>query len=395
MFEKFTENAIKAIMLAQEEARRLGHNFVGTEQLLLGLIAVGPSAAVLKSLGVTLKDARVEVEKIIGRGSGFVAIEIPFTPRAKRMLDLAYRESQTLGHDHISPLHLLLGMVAEPEGVAMRVLVEKLGVDRHRLRSGVIRLMGEQAILSPEQVEKANVIAALERWIERLKSDDPEADHPEDVTTGVLYVPENKSWTSIAPVRAIATGIAREAIKPFDMALLGYAQGYSAAAEKFHAAVTKAQEATRVEEKARQETNPVVAAIVPLASTPGVTLADAAAETLANLGETDQVVAGRPVWQIGFGSKPLFLMYPDGRITGTAYDALVAAGFTLEMNGEHLFIFAGAEAIANLQLAREVGGMPTTLDGGPRLSGYRQHGIQGHPRFAEVKSILTAAGVLS
>ncbi len=82
MFERFTEKAIKVIMLAQEEARRLGHNFVGTEQILLGLIGegTGVAAKVLKSMGVNLKDARVEVEKIIGRGSGFVAVEIPFTP---------------------------------------------------------------------------------------------------------------------------------------------------------------------------------------------------------------------------------------------------------------------------------------------------------------------------
>jgi ATPases with chaperone activity, ATP-binding subunit len=87
MFERFTEKAIKVIMLAQEEARRLGHNFVGTEQILLGLIGegTGVAAKVLKSMGVNLKDARVEVEKIIGRGSGFVAVEIPFTPRAKRV----------------------------------------------------------------------------------------------------------------------------------------------------------------------------------------------------------------------------------------------------------------------------------------------------------------------
>ena len=86
MFERFTEKAIKVIMLAQEEARRLGHNFVGTEQILLGLIGegTGVAAKVLKSMGVNLKDARIEVEKIIGRGSGFVAVEIPFTPRAKR-----------------------------------------------------------------------------------------------------------------------------------------------------------------------------------------------------------------------------------------------------------------------------------------------------------------------
>ena len=93
MFERFTEKAIKVIMLAQEEARRLGHNFVGTEQILLGLIGEGTGIGpkVLKSMGVNLKDARVEVEKIIGRGSGFVAVEIPFTPRAKRVLELSLK----------------------------------------------------------------------------------------------------------------------------------------------------------------------------------------------------------------------------------------------------------------------------------------------------------------
>ena len=101
MFERFTEKAIKVIMLAQEEARRLGHNFVGTEQILLGLIGEGTgiAAKVLKSLGINLKDARVEVEKIIGRGSGFVAVEIPFTPRAKRTLELSLEEARQLGKE--------------------------------------------------------------------------------------------------------------------------------------------------------------------------------------------------------------------------------------------------------------------------------------------------------
>ena len=101
MFERFTEKAIKVIMLAQEEARRLGHNFVGTEQILLGLIGEGTgiAAKVLKSMGINLKDARVEVEKIIGRGSGFVAVEIPFTPRAKRVLELSLEEARQLGKD--------------------------------------------------------------------------------------------------------------------------------------------------------------------------------------------------------------------------------------------------------------------------------------------------------
>ena len=113
MFERFTEKAIKVIMLAQEEARRLGHNFVGTEQILLGLIGegTGVAAKVLKSLGVNLKDSRIEVEKIIGRGSGFVAVEIPFTPRAKRVLELSLEEARQLGHNYIGTEHLLLGLI--------------------------------------------------------------------------------------------------------------------------------------------------------------------------------------------------------------------------------------------------------------------------------------------
>jgi ATP-dependent Clp protease ATP-binding subunit ClpC len=146
MFERFTEKAIKVIMLAQGEARRLGHNFVGTEQILLGLIGegTGVAAKVLKSMGVNLKDARIEVEKIIGRGSGFVAVEIPFTPRAKRVLELSLEEARQLGHNYIGTEHLLLGLIREGEGVAARVL-ENLGVDLSKVRTQVIRMLGETA----------------------------------------------------------------------------------------------------------------------------------------------------------------------------------------------------------------------------------------------------------
>jgi len=149
MFERFTEKAIKVIMLAQEEARRLGHNFVGTEQILLGLIGegTGVAAKVLKSMGVSLKDARIEVEKIIGRGSGFVAVEIPFTPRAKRVLELSLEEARQLGHNYIGTEHLLLGLIREGEGVAARVL-ENLGVDLSKVRTQVIRMLGETAEVS-------------------------------------------------------------------------------------------------------------------------------------------------------------------------------------------------------------------------------------------------------
>ena len=162
MFERFTEKAIKVIMLAQEEARRLGHNFVGTEQILLGLIGegTGVAAKVLKSLGVNLKDSRIEVEKIIGRGSGFVAVEIPFTPRAKRVLELSLEEARQLGHNYIGTEHLLLGLIREGEGVAARVL-ENLGIDLTKVRTQVIRMLGETAeVGSGANSSKSNVKTA-------------------------------------------------------------------------------------------------------------------------------------------------------------------------------------------------------------------------------------------
>jgi len=166
MFERFTEKAIKVIMLAQEEARRLGHNFVGTEQILLGLIGEGTgiAAKVLKSMGVNLKDARVEVEKIIGRGSGFVAVEIPFTPRAKKVLELSLEEARQLGHNYIGTEHLLLGLIREGEGVAARVL-ENLALDLSKVRTQVIRLLGDTAEVSTPGVGKTAIAEGLAQRI--------------------------------------------------------------------------------------------------------------------------------------------------------------------------------------------------------------------------------------
>jgi ATP-dependent Clp protease ATP-binding subunit ClpC len=145
MFERFTEKAIKVIMLAQEEARRLGHNFVGTEQILLGLVGEGRgiAAKVLKrDMGVKLQHVRREVENIIGRGSGFVAVEIPFTPRTKRMLELSLEESRQLGHNYIGTEHILLGMLREGEGVGPKVL-EILKIDKHEVRRRIMHVLGE------------------------------------------------------------------------------------------------------------------------------------------------------------------------------------------------------------------------------------------------------------
>jgi ATP-dependent Clp protease ATP-binding subunit ClpC len=146
MFEHFTSEAIKVIMLAQEEARRLGHNFVGTEQILLGLIGegTGVAAKVLNELGVTLKEARREVEKIIGRGSGFVPPEIPFTPKVKSLFEQSFREANSLGHNYINTEHLLLGLTEAGEGVAAKVL-QNLGVELKSVRTAVVRRLGEDA----------------------------------------------------------------------------------------------------------------------------------------------------------------------------------------------------------------------------------------------------------
>ncbi|HLO86450.1 MAG TPA: ATP-dependent Clp protease ATP-binding subunit [Nostocaceae cyanobacterium] len=149
MFEHFTSEAIRVIMLAQEEARRLGHNFVGTEQILLGLMGEGTgiAAKVLAELGVTLKDARREVEKIIGRGSGFVPPEIPFTPKVKNLFEQSFREAHTLGHNYINTEHLLLGLTETGEGVAAKVL-QNLGVDLRSIRTAVMRRLGDGASVS-------------------------------------------------------------------------------------------------------------------------------------------------------------------------------------------------------------------------------------------------------
>ncbi len=158
MFEKFTEGAIKVIMLSQEEARRMGHNFVGTEQLLLGVIGQrhGIGARALKKLKVTLKKARKEIELYIGRGTGFVASEIPFTPRAKRVLEMAVHEGKDLGQNFVGTEHILLALIAESDGVAMRTL-DKLNVDIHKLRNLILAYIEEtqEEILRPlTQAEK-------------------------------------------------------------------------------------------------------------------------------------------------------------------------------------------------------------------------------------------------
>src|SRR6476646_9731828 len=142
MFERFTDRARRVVVLAQEEARMLNHNYIGTEHILLGLIheGEGVAAKALESLGIALEGVRAQVEEIIGQGQQAPSGHIPFTPRAKKVLELSLREALQLGHNYIGTEHILLGLIREGEGVAAQVLV-KLGADLNRVRQQVIQLL--------------------------------------------------------------------------------------------------------------------------------------------------------------------------------------------------------------------------------------------------------------
>ena len=142
MFERFTDRARRVVVLAQEEARRLNHNCIGTEHILLGLIheGEGVAAKALESLGISLEAVRQQVEEIIGQGQQAPSGHIPFTPRAKKALELSLREALQLGHNYIGTEHILLGLISEGEGVAAQVLV-RLGADLNRVRQQVIQLL--------------------------------------------------------------------------------------------------------------------------------------------------------------------------------------------------------------------------------------------------------------
>jgi ATP-dependent Clp protease ATP-binding subunit ClpC len=142
MFERFTDRARRVVVLAQEESRLLNHNYIGTEHLLLGLLHEGEDigAKALISLGISLEAVRRQVEEIIGKGGTSHPGHIPFTPRAKKVLELALRESKQLGHNHIGTEHILLGLLREGEGVAAQVL-QKLGAELGAVRQQVVKLL--------------------------------------------------------------------------------------------------------------------------------------------------------------------------------------------------------------------------------------------------------------
>ena len=143
MFERFTERARQVVVLAQDEARIVRHNYIGTEHLLLGLLREdeGLAGRVLVDLGVSLEDVRAQVARIIGAGDEAATGQIPFTPRAKKVLELSLREGMALGHNYIDTEHILLGLLRENEGVAVRILLD-LGVDAEKIRHEIVRKLG-------------------------------------------------------------------------------------------------------------------------------------------------------------------------------------------------------------------------------------------------------------
>jgi ATP-dependent Clp protease ATP-binding subunit ClpA len=169
MFERFTERARRVVVLAQDEARMLNHDWIGTEHLLLGLIGEGGGVAAraLESLGISLDAVRRQVEEVIDQGEQAPPEHMPFTPRAKKVLELAFREARALGHNYIGTEHLLLGLIREGDGVAAQVLV-RLGADLNRAREQVIQLLqegqGDDDVLARVGLLDRR-LAAIERWV--------------------------------------------------------------------------------------------------------------------------------------------------------------------------------------------------------------------------------------
>jgi ATP-dependent Clp protease ATP-binding subunit ClpA len=172
VFERFTEPAREVVVFAQDEARRLQHNYIGTEHLLLGLLREeeGLAARVLESLEITADQVRAEVARVIGRGEEPATGQMPFTPRAKKVLELALREAQSLHHGHIGTEHILLGLVREKEGVAARILLD-LHADPETVRNAVTKTIGEPLPPHPAMPEieglqrQAAVYGGLVGWL--------------------------------------------------------------------------------------------------------------------------------------------------------------------------------------------------------------------------------------
>jgi hypothetical protein len=183
MFERFTERARQVVVLAQEEARQLKHNYIGTEHILLGLLREeeGLAAQALESLGISIDRVRAQIVRIVGNGEEVTSGQIPFTPRAKKILELALREALSLGHNYIGTEHILLGLVRENEGVAARILVD-FDADSERIRNEVIRMLSGprpvHRLDRPDPVTTASApdraMAAVERDIRNTLGREPD-----------------------------------------------------------------------------------------------------------------------------------------------------------------------------------------------------------------------------
>src|SRR2546423_11626551 len=181
MFERFTERARQVVVLAQEEARILKHNYIGTEHILLGLLREeeGLAARVLESLDITVERVRAQVVRIVGSGEEVTSGQIPFTPRAKKVLELALREALSLGHNYIGTEHILLGLVRENEGVAARILLD-FDADSEKIRNEVIRMLsgpggrrqgGAQGAAQGEGKKSSKLLDQFGRNLTRLASE--------------------------------------------------------------------------------------------------------------------------------------------------------------------------------------------------------------------------------
>ena len=192
MFERFTERARQVVVFAQDEARALGHDYVGTEHLLLGLLReeAGIAARVLESFDITVEEVRAQVARIVGEGDRVAAGEIPFTPRAKKALEIALREAMSLGGRQVGPEHILLGLVRETDGVAARILVD-FDVDAETIRTAVVRALSPPRAARPGPPRPRGVAVRWEYEVVAVEGID-------QVSAAFLNVRGDEGWELVA-----------------------------------------------------------------------------------------------------------------------------------------------------------------------------------------------------
>jgi hypothetical protein len=208
VFERFTERARQVVVLAQDEARRLGHNYIGTEHILLGLLREeeGLAARVLEVLHVTLEEVRAQVARIVGQGDEAASGQIPFTPRAKRVLELSLREALALGHNYIGTEHILLGLVRENSGVAAQILLD-FGADAEMVRNEIVEMLsGPQAGIARRGLSRREQGAGnpeLGAELERIRQEKEDAIAADDLERAAeLRVRERKLRQQLLGVSA-------------------------------------------------------------------------------------------------------------------------------------------------------------------------------------------------